>query len=146
MPKQNFSLTAQLREDLMDAYRDVYSRCLSQQEAWRKTATHSAPRYYVTPKCAWEKLRFMVRGDTSAVDKMERLRKQMYYDLFNKLQEMSQQKAFLGKSLWFICQFLVTQPAPQFYISTEALRKSLRLSKKYGNNYRHAEIYPKREG
>lgn len=139
--KVNFELTAKLREDLAAAYRDVYSHCYSQDEAWRKTINHPAPRFYISPKQAHEILRSMVRGDMSIVDNMRPLKRRMYYDLFATMQKMVQQKEYMGMSLWILCQFLVKQPAPQFYLAVETVRKTLRLSKKYGVNYRHNDIY-----
>lgn len=143
MTKKNFSLTQKQREDLAAAYRKIYSKCRSQTEAWEKTVVQPAPRFYVTPKQCYEKMRLMVRGDFSEVDKMEPLRKQMYYDMFDILLEMTQQKEYLGHSLWFICQFLVNKPAPQFYLRPRTISQVFMLAKKYGAEYRHAEIYRK---
>ena len=60
MTKQNYDITRMQREDLAKAYRDVYPKCWSQQEVWDKIAKHPAPRYYVSAKEAYEKLRRMV--------------------------------------------------------------------------------------
>lgn len=145
MSKSNFDLTKQFREDLMDAYREVSARCWSQGEAWRKTAKHPAPRYYVTAKEAHEKLRRMVAGDTSVVDNMTAPRRRMYYSLFEKLQEMTQQREMIGKSLWFMCPFLVTQPAPEFFVEPRTVRYIYLNYKKHGSNFRHRDVYGKKE-
>lgn len=129
----------------MAAYRQVCGKCWSQSEAWEKTARHPAPRYYVSAKEAHEKLRKMVIGDTSVVDRMSECRRRMYYSLFDKLQTLSQKKEMIGKSLWFICPFLVAQPAPEFFISANTVKQIFTNYKRYGNNYRHTEIYDGRK-
>lgn len=144
MTKKDFELTRQFRDDLMAAYRQVCGKCWTQREAWQKTAESPAPRYYVSAKEAHEKLRRMVVGDTSIVDAMSERRRRMYYSLFAKLQILSQKKEMIGKSLWFMCPFLVTQPAPEFFVSADTVKEIFRNYKLYGNDYRILEIRRKR--
>lgn len=144
MTKKSFDLTVQMREDLMTVYRDVSPRCWSQSEAWRRTVEHRAPRYYVSAKQAHDKLRRMVVGDMSEVDGMSAPRRRMYYSLFAKLQEMTQRKEFVGKSLWFLCPFLVTQEAPEFFISPNTLEQIYSNYKRHGKDYRHLDVYGKK--
>ena len=132
-----------MREDLMVAYRNVYTTCHSQMEAWEKTRKQPAPRFYISPKRAYLMLSNMVQGDFSKVDALPSLKRQMFYDLFNIVNELSQKKEFIGKSLWFLCQFAVAKPAPEFYISVEALKKAIICSKKYGKEYHHKQIFGK---
>lgn len=141
MSKKDFELTAIMRDDLMAAYRDVVSSCYTQKQAWEKTVKHPAPRYYVSAKQAHDVLRKMVKGDFSEVDAFRPQKKSMYYSLYRKLLEMSQQREYLKKSLWYICQFLVIQPAPEFFLSTSALQKNFMLYKKYGKYFRENKIY-----
>lgn len=136
MTKNNFDLTARQRSDVLQAYREVAPHCHSQEEAYIKTAQHPAPRYYVSPRNAWNRLRLMVTGDFSEVDAMLPNRRRMYYSLFNKLQELSQRRGFIGKSLWFICQFLVAEEAPEFFLTTDAVKRIFIYSKRYGTDYR----------
>ncbi len=145
MTKRNFALTQQQRDDLMAAYRQVCGKCWTQREAWEKVARHPAPRYYVSAKEAHEKLRKMVVGDMSIVDSMSDNRRRMYYSLFDRLQVMSQRKEMMGKSLWFMCSFLVSLPAPEFYVSANTVKQIFTNYKRYGNNYRHTEIYGSRK-
>ncbi len=143
MPKRGFELTVRMREDLMTAYRSVYASCHSQMEAWEKTRRQPAPRYYVSPKRAYLVLSGMVQGDFTKVDALPCLKRKMFYDLLADVNDLSQRKEFMGKSLWFLCQFVVTRPAPEFYISVEALKKAITCSKKYGKNYHHHQIFGK---
>jgi hypothetical protein len=76
-----------------------------------------APRYYVTPRQASQNIASMIRGDFSKVDMMMPLRREMYYSLFKVVQELSERREFIGKSLSYIMKFAVVQPAPKFFIS-----------------------------
>lgn len=143
MSRRNFELVKMQREDLFSVYREVCSSCRSQREAWHKVINHPAKRYYITPKQAHEMLSPLLRGDTTELDKLKNpSSRQMYLDLFEELNRMSQKPEFIGKSLWFICQFLVTRPAPRFYIKESWLRIDFKLCKKYGKEYHFYEVYP----
>lgn len=144
MTKKNYDLTLELRDDLIAAYKEVYRKCWSQKEAWKKTAEHPAPRYYVTAKEAYEKLRHMVRGDTSVVDRLGYSKRRMYYSLFNKLEEMTQRRELIGKSLWFICPLLVAEPAPEFFVKPSTVKDIYIKYKLYGRDFKHKDVYKKR--
>lgn len=145
MARRNFELTCKMREDLMNAYREVYARCRSQKEAYRKTVKCPAPRFYVTPKQAYCMLRRMVRGDFSKVQTLAPHKQSMYMEMFGKLQQISQRQEFIGKSLWFICPFLVAQPASEFYISVETFKDIFPSVKKYGKDYHFKDTRPQRK-
>lgn len=133
-------LTKQQHIDVLKAYRDVAPRCRTQKEAWEKTAKHPAPRYYITPRQAWSRLRLMVRGDFSEVDAMKPIRRSMYYSLFETLQRLTQKREYMGHSLFFICQFLVAEPAPEFFIGFEAVKRIFSFSKKYNVDFRYSKV------
>lgn len=139
MPTKD-ELTKRQHIDVLTAYREVAPRCRTQSEAWEKTAKHPAPRYYITPRQAWNRLRLMARGDFSEVDCMKSTRKRMYYSLFERMKEMSQRREFIGCSLWFICQFLVSEPAPEFFIGGEAVKRIFVFSKKYNVDFRYSKV------
>jgi len=145
MVKRNFELTCKMREDLMDAYREVYTKCHSQREAYIKTVTHAAPRFYITPKRAYNALTLMVKGDSSEIEKLEESKQRMYLELFEKMQQMSQRQEFIGKSLRFICQFLVAQPASEFFISADTFKDIFTSMKKHGKEYRFKDTRASRK-
>lgn len=128
----------------MQAYREVSAQCWTQEEAWRKTAKHPAPRYYVTPGEAYERMRHMVVGNMKQVEAMSDCRRRMYLSMFEKLQELSQRKEMIGMSLWSICQTLVLQPAPEFFITPRTVRYIYSNYKKYGNDFRQTDVYGKK--
>lgn len=142
MGKSNYDITRMMREDLMAAYREVVQSCWTQKEAWEKTAKHPAPRYYLTPKQAWDEMRRMVKGDFSRVDSLPTDVKRKYYSLFSKLEQLTQKREFIGKSLFYICQHLVVQPAPEFFIKPQTVRQIFYYYKKHGSNYRYKDIHP----
>ena len=74
MARANYELIDRQRDDLMKAYREIAPNCHSQQEAWEKVVHSPAPRYYVSPKRAWDILRRMAVGDFSKVDSMKPIR------------------------------------------------------------------------
>lgn len=145
MVKRNFELTCKMREDLMNAYREVYTKCHSQREAYIKTVKHPAPRFYITPKRAYSALILMVKGDFSELENLNPAKRNMYLELFDKLQQMSQKQEFMGKSLRFICPFLVTQPASEFYISVDTFKDIFPSMKKHGKNYHFKDTRSQRK-
>lgn len=124
-----------MRQDLMNAYREVYSKCHSQREAYIKTVKHPAPRFYVTPTQAYKMMRPVVAGDFSKLEALPPLKRDMYIEMFDTLRRMTQKQEFMGKSLWFICQFLVTYPASEFYLSINTFKDIFPSIKKHGKNY-----------
>lgn len=140
MTKKEYGLTVTQREDLMTVYRKVVPYCHSQEEVWERVVKSPAPRYYVSARQAWEKLRRMIVGDFSVVDNMSPPKKRLYYSLFHKYLELSQRRQFLGKSLWFVCQFLVTEPAPEFFMKPKNLKFIFSYYKRYGKDYKEMDV------
>lgn len=141
MPRRGFDVMLTMRDDLMKTYREVFGKCRTQKEAYAKVVKHPAPRFYVSPKKAYEVMRFLISGDTSVLENMRSDRKRMYMDMFNVLLRMMQKPEYTGKSLWFVCQFLVTQPAPEFYFSVSSMEDLFSLYRKHGKDFRHDDIY-----
>lgn len=143
MTKNNYDITRLQREALRKAYCDVCkrSRPWSQQDAYVKTAKHPAPRYYITAKEAYEKLRRMAVGDNSIVDALGDSKRRLYYSLFERMKELSQRKEYVNKSLWFLCPILVSLPAPEFFLSPRTVKDIFVKYRLYGKDFRHREVY-----
>jgi hypothetical protein len=116
MSKSNYDISKQMHQDLIAAYKRVCGSCWSQREAYVRMVNEPAPRYYVTPRQASQIVSQMVRGDFSRVELMMPLRREMYFSLFKVVQELSEKREFIGKSLSYIMKFAVMQPAPKFFI------------------------------
>lgn len=127
--KNDYDISRQQQDDLIKAYNKVAPTCFKQVDAYRKAVKEPAPRYYVTPKQAAQIISPMVRGDFSRFNKMSPNRKRMYYSLFLKVIELSEKRAFIGKSLIHIMEYAVLCPAPEFFINKEALAKTRGLLK-----------------
>ena len=117
MSKVNFDISKQMQHDLISAYKRVCGNCWSQRQAYERMVNEPAPRYYISPRQASQNIALMVKGDFSRVDMMLPLRREMYYSLFKVVQELSEKREFIGKSLSYIMKFAVIQPAPKFFIS-----------------------------
>ncbi len=118
--KQNTSFKEEMKSDLMRIYREVSAshECRTQTEAYERTVTHEAPRFYVDARWAHQRISPMMRGDRSQLQEMSPLMREMYEDLFDVVMRLSQKERFWGKKLNYILQFAVLEPAPRFYIST----------------------------
>jgi len=121
--KNDYDISKQFQDDLIKAYNKVAPHCWLQSDAYKKAVKQPAPRYYVSAKQAGQVLSPMVRGDFSRVDAMQPNKRRMYYSLMEKVLELSEKRAFVGKSLIYIVSFAVTSPAPEFFVGHEAMRK-----------------------
>lgn len=117
MSKENFSISHQMHIDLIKAYNQVAHTCWYQSQAYERMVKQPAPRFYVSAKQAYQVISHMVRGDFTKVNKMQPLRRKMYYALLEVVNRLSLRYEFVGKSLCQIMQHAVTQPAPEFFIS-----------------------------
>lgn len=122
MSKTDYSITRQMQIDLIQAYKNVHHTSWSQREAYEKTVKQPAPRYYVSPKQAYQIIAPMMRGDFEKVNLMMPTRRKMYYSLFRVVVKLSEKREFCNKSLWYIMPFAVTSPAPEFFICEERAR------------------------
>lgn len=120
--KNDYDITRQFQDDLIKAYNKVALSCLTQEDAYRKAVKQPAPRYYISAKQALQVISPMVQGDFSRVDTMIPNKKRMYYSLYEKVIELSEKRAFIGKSLTYIVKFAVCQPAPEFFIKGSSFR------------------------
>lgn len=127
--KEDYDITKQMQDDLIAAYNKVSPTSWSLQTAYARAVKQPAPRYYITAKQALQILSPMVRGDFRKVDNMLPNKRRMYYSLLEKVTELSEKRAFRGKSLYYILRYAVTSPAPEFFIGISSLYKMRRLMK-----------------
>lgn len=123
MSKTNAEIELQRQNDLLEAYKAAIKTSCSSTEACEKAVKMPAPRYYVTPKQAYQVVMHMMKGDFELVDMMQSNRRRMYYSLFDKVVELSEKRAFVNKSLWYIMPFAVTCSAPEFFTSISSLAR-----------------------
>lgn len=121
MSKTNYDITRQMQDDLIKAYCKACPGSWTMQDACSKAVKMPAPRFYVTPKQAYQIISPMVKGDFGRVDLFDPLKRKMYYELFDIVMKLTEKREFIGKSLWYIMPFAVIQPASQFFIKPHSL-------------------------
>lgn len=114
----------QMKDDLMKVFREIADQhiCRHQTEAYEMVVHHSAPRYYIDARRAHRVISPMRRGDHTELQKLSPLKQQMYLDLFDTVQRLYQKSAYWGKSLYYVLQFAILEPAPRFYIGADMMR------------------------
>lgn len=127
--KNDYDISKQFQDDLIRAYKEVAPGCWSQFEAYEKAVKQPAPRYYISAKHAAQVISPMTRGNFTRVDMMMPNKRRMYYSLFEKVIELSEKKAFIGKSLTYIVQYAVSSPAPEFFVTKYAVEQVRRYIK-----------------
>lgn len=123
--RQSTYCREQMKEDLMKVFREVCSsyECKNNREAWRQVVTHEAPRFYIDSRRAHLYISPMLRGDTSKIDKLSPLKREMYQELFKTVMRIWQEDKYYGKSLNYVLQFAILEPAPRFYIDTKRMEQ-----------------------
>jgi hypothetical protein len=122
MSKMNYDISRQMQDDLIKAYCEACEGSWTMLQACNKAVRMPAPRFYVTPKQAYLMIAPMIRGDFERVNLLNNpLKRKMYYELFDVVVRLCEKREFIGKSLWYIMPFAVTQPASRFYITGHSL-------------------------
>lgn len=121
MSKTNYDISKQMQTDLIKAYCKACDGAWTMQDACAKAVKMPAPRFYLTAKQAYQVISPMVRGNFEHVNQFNPLRRDMYYELFDVVMKLTERREFIGKSLWYIMPFAVTQPASQFFIKPHSL-------------------------
>lgn len=130
--KANYDISRQMQDDLIKAYCKACEGSWTMQQACDRAVKMPAPRFYITPKHAYSVISPMMKGDFEMVNLKLPLRRKMYYELFDVVVRLSEKREFIGKSLWYIMQFAVLQPASQFFIkghSLYCLRQDMRMGR-----------------
>lgn len=121
MSKSNYDISKQMQDDLIKAYCKACDGSWTMYDACAKAVKMPAPRFYVSPKQAYQVISPMVKGDLEMVNLLNPLRRKMYRELFDVVMRLTEKREFIGKSLWYIMPFAVTQPASEFFISPHSL-------------------------
>ena len=116
----------QMAHDLMQIYREVVADCpmgTTQTEVYQLVVQHPAPRFYIDPRMAHLRISPMMRGDSSVLERLSPLKRQLYHDLYDVVMRLSQKKGFWRKSLYYILKEAVLEPAPRFYINSKRMEQ-----------------------
>lgn len=121
MSKKNFDISKQMHSDLIKAYCKACDGSWTMNDACAKAVKMPAPRFYITPKRAYQVISRMVKGDLDMLEIPNPLRRKMYYELFDVVMKLTEKREFIGKSLWYIMPYAVIQPASEFFITPHSL-------------------------
>lgn len=116
----------QMMRDLMQVYREVYCDCprgTTQTEVYKLVVQHPAPRFYLDPRWAHQRISMMMRGDMSIISRLSPLKQQMYRDLYDVVMRLYQKKGFWNKSIYYVLKEAVLEPAPRFYIDWKRMEQ-----------------------
>lgn len=132
--------------DLMRVYNQVYQEgdFSTAKDCFEEVVKHPAPRFYLDTRWAHTILSPMLRGNNSKLEDMKPLRRQMFQDLFDTVVRLSQSRQYYGRTLNYILQFAVQEPAPRFYISAERMEQ-IWLEQKRKNSKGNGWIKLKRQ-
>lgn len=120
MPKfiETYSMDIDMREDLMEAYRNVLPNCFVQNDAWKLMAKHPAKRYYINSERATATLlkrMFLDKDfDTTRITKNKKRKMEC---LWNEVVKVSEEPRYAGKTLTELVRIAVKRPAPSFFLS-----------------------------
>lgn len=144
---ETYSIGIDMREDLLNCYREVAPDCIYQATAWKRTIMHPAKSFYITGKQAYQRINMYLKGKTEAFDNIRPLRRQLFYDLLKVVQEMVNDERYKDMSLRQICFTAVNKPAPRFYISSAQMGRIFswmvrhKCYDRYGRNIQFMERY-----
>ena len=116
----------EMARDLMRVYREVVENQpmgTTQTEVYKMVVKHQAPRFYIDPRRAHQRINMMMRGDMSGVENLCPLKQQMYRDLYEVVMRLYQRKGFWRKSVYYVLKEAVLEPAPRFYIDWKRMEQ-----------------------
>ena len=121
--KKNTWLKKQRDRALFDSYRTALENrhFVSQHEAVDYIRRSPAPRFYISAQAAAVYINLMNSGKPLAglnLSSRRRIR-----EIYNRYRIMKASERYAGMSTFRICQIIVEEPAPEFYIGYELARK-----------------------
>lgn len=142
MPNIDIDITHQKYLDIMAAYRKLAPTCTTQQQVWLKLAACPAPRFYVTHFQAYQRMLQFFKGDKK-IKKLPLTRKRLYEALYDVCLKLSQQRQYLGLSLYQLVQYAIVQPAPSFFVAPSSMPRLFKKAKQFerDKNQRFQHFY-----
>lgn len=120
---ENSRCREMMKDDLMKVYREVVKKyeCQNNLEAFEMVIKSPAPRFYIDPRRAHQRIAPMLRGDRSQIEHLSPLRQEMYEALFDVVMRLWQKTSYWDKKLYYVLKFAVLEPAPRFYITSKRM-------------------------
>lgn len=120
---KNTELKEQRDLALFDAYRHALetTNFRYQQDAVNWVRTHAAPKFYVSPAVCAKFMSEMMKG--KHLEGINALAKKKFIELFRRF--MNRIADTPSASIISICEQIVEEPAPEFYIGYDIARKAI---------------------
>jgi len=108
--------------EMIKVYREVANDCWYQKEAEKKVVKHKASCFFIQPHSAYNVLRKVFYGKTDKIPiKIDNVRR-MYEEIYRRVLAMSRRPEYAGMKLFQLCEIVVNEEAPEFYISPSTFR------------------------
>lgn len=109
-------ILAERDQEIMKRYAQIVGseRCKTQTEALTRVVQSPCKRFWVTPECAAKVLAKLHKGGD--VSKMTPCKQRMYTELYRRFLEKQKLEEYKNMSLSRICEILVEEEAPEFYL------------------------------
>lgn len=109
-------------DEMVEVYKKVAPLCWRQGEALRRVVGHKASSFFITPHAAYCAIRDVYLGRTDKITHRIPSMKRMYEEIYRRVLDMSRSPKYSGWSLTKLCEEVVEQEAPEFYLSPETFR------------------------
>jgi hypothetical protein len=120
--KKDTQLYEQKVSEMLAVYRKVAPDCFSQKQALERVVRHPASRFYIQAHTAYNKLRHVFNGYSTELMADKECDKRMYEEIYKRVLELANNPENYGMSLNKLCEIVVEQPAPEFYMSPSTFR------------------------
>lgn len=121
--RKNTWLKKQRDRALFDSYRTALSgrTFVNQREAVDYVRTAPAPRFYISAQAASVYVNMITVG--RPLPRLNPSSKRRIKEIYRRYSELRSSEKYAGFSTFGICQIIVEQPAPEYYIGYELASK-----------------------
>lgn len=95
-------------------------RHIEMPDVYERIAKSPAQRFFVSDTRAAVVVATIMKGDNTALDKMNPLKKEMYLEIYKRVKEIQKQRPNLG--IIDLCALATQQPAPKFYLTPGSVK------------------------
>lgn len=119
MPRRTCDFIFQRDAEIMRRYSQIVRErnCRSQRDVMLHVVKSSASRFYVSSESLERVIRHLRQGGN--LDNMSESKRAMYEELYNRYKEHRKMPEYSKMRIRHLCEILVDEPAPEFYIQAE---------------------------
>ena len=118
-------LQKQRRQELINIYREVAPGCWSQTQACEKVVNHEASCFFLTPHAAYNALRKVFYGTEDDINVVKPNDKRKYTEILKRVVALSKTPEHSHLNLRQLCEIVVSQKAPEFYLEPRTFSRIL---------------------